>query len=113
MIGTALLIGGLILGAGLIAAFWREIQAWLQKVLEKLKVAIQGTVEGVRISFSKMQGAGKQISKNYVKVGMKWKETIVEKRIDVSEIPEEYRNKMINDNEQYDFTAELENQLQH
>lgn len=111
MLGLALLIGGAVLGVGLIATFWNEIQAWLKRVVEKVKTVVQGVVQGVRIFFARMQGIGKEISRNYAKVGMKWQETIVKKTVELSEIPEEYRKRMVIDSEEYEFTDELENQL--
>lgn len=111
MIGLALLIGGAIVAGGLIATFWEQIRNWLNRVIEKVKNVVQGTVQGVRIFFSKMQETGKEISKNYVKVGMKWQETVVKRTVEISEIPEEYRNRMITDEEEYEFTDELENLL--
>ena len=98
MILTALLTAGaIVVGAGIIATFWNEILGWLHRILDKLKTMIQGT--------------GKQIAKNYAKVGTKWKETIVEKTVELSDIPEEYRQKMLNSNTEYEFTEELESQL--
>ena len=112
MIGTLLLLSGIVAGVGLIAAFWQEIQKWLQRVIEKVRVVVKGVIEGSKIFFAKMRGVGKEISKNYAKVGLKWQETIVERTVDINEIPEEYLNKMRNDNVEYEFTNELQNQLQ-
>ena len=111
MIGTMLLIGAAIVGGGLIATFWRQIVDWMKRVLEKVKTLVQGVVAGSRIFFSKMQDAGKEISKNYAKVGTKWQETIVERTVEISEIPEEYLNKMAISGQEYEFTEELEKQL--
>lgn len=112
MILTALLTAGaIVVGAGIIATFWNEILGWLHRILDKLKTMIQGTIEGFKIFFSKMEGTGKQIAKNYAKVGTKWKETIVEKTVELSDIPEEYRQKMLISNTEYEYTEELERQL--
>lgn len=111
MIGTLLLLTGVIVGGGIIAAFWNEIVNWMKRILEKVKTVIQGTVEGFKIFFTRMQGMGKEISKNYVKVGTKWQETIVEKTVEISEIPREYLDKMTVSEKEYDFTSELERQL--
>ena len=89
MLGTMLLLGAVILGGGVIATFWNEIVGWLKRILEKVKTVVKGTVEGFRIFFSKMQGVGKEISKNYAKVGAKWQETIVERTVEVTDIPPE------------------------
>lgn len=113
MIGTMLLIGAAIVGGGLIATFWRQIVDWMKRVLEKLKTLVQGAVAGFRIFFSKMQGVGKEISKNYAKVGTKWQETVVERTVEISEIPEEYLQKMTTIEKEYEFTEELEKQLAH
>lgn len=111
MLGTMLLLGAVILGGGVIATFWNEIIGWLKRILEKVKTIVKGTVEGFRIFFSKMQGVGKEISKNYAKVGAKWQETIVERTVEVTDIPPEYLKKMLNESEEYEFTEELEQQL--
>lgn len=111
MLGTMLLLGAVILGGGVIATFWNEIVGWLKRILEKVKTVVKGTVEGFRIFFSKMQGVGKEISKNYAKVGAKWQETIVERTVEVTDIPPEYLKKMLNESEEYEFTEELEQQL--
>lgn len=111
MLGTMLLLGAVILGGGVIATFWNEIVSWLKRILEKVKTVVKGTVEGFRIFFSKMQGVGKEISKNYAKVGAKWQETIVERTVEVTDIPPEYLKKMLNESEEYEFTEELEQQL--
>ncbi len=112
MIGLALLAGGIIAGVGIIAIFWKSIQKWMLKVIEKVKTVVKGVIEGARIFFSRFQGVGKEISKNYAKVGMKWKETVVERKVDISEIPKEYLERMQEDELPYDFTNELQNQLQ-
>ena len=111
MIGTLLLLTGVIAGAGIIATFWKEIVNWMKRILEKIKTMVQGTVEGFKVFFTRMQGVGKEISKNYVKVGTKWQETIVEKTVELSEIPKEYLDKMTISEREYDFTEELEQQL--
>lgn len=113
MIGTMLLIGAAIVGGGLIATFWRQIVDWMKRVLEKVKTLVQGVVAGFRIFFSRMQGAGKEISKNYAKVGTKWQETIVERTVEISEIPEEYLQRMTASEKEYEFTEELEKQITH
>ena len=111
MIGTLLLLTGVIAGAGIIATFWKEIVNWLKRILDKIKTMVQGTVEGFKVFFTRMQGMGKEISKNYVKVGTKWQETIVEKTVELSEIPKEYLDKMTISEREYYFTEELEQQL--
>ena len=111
MIGTILLLGAAVIGGGLIATFWNAIVDWLKRVLEKLKTLVQGAVEGFRIFFVNMQNTAKQISKNYAKVGMKWQETIVERTVEINDIPKEYLEKMTTYGKQYEYTQELERQL--
>ncbi len=113
MIGTMLLIGAAIVGGGVIAAFWKEIVNWLRRILDKVKAMVQGTVEGFKIFFSRMQGTGKEIAKNYAKIGTKWQETIVERTVEITDIPQEYLNKMTKSDTAYEFTKELERQLAH
>ncbi len=88
------------------------IVSWLHRVYDKLKAVIQGVLEGTKIFFKKMGEAAKEISKNYSRVGTKWKETIAEKSIQASEIPEEYLARMRKDYQEYEFSDELEMQLQ-
>lgn len=113
-----MILSGLILGATIIAGtslvvkFWNTIVSWLKRVYEKLRSMIRGVLKGTTIFFKKMGEAAKEISKNYAKVGTKWQETVVQKSITVDEIPEEYRMKMKRDNAEYEFTDELEMQLQ-
>lgn len=113
-----MILSGLIMGAALIAGttlivkFWNTILSWLKRVYDKIKSMVQGVLKGTTIFFKKMGEAAKEISKNYAKVGTKWQETIVQKSIDASEIPEEYRMKMPRDGMEYEFTEELEMQLQ-
>ena len=112
MLLSALLIGGTIIGVGsLIAAFWTQIRSWLVKILEKLRTVVKGAIEGVRIIFSRIGSAIKEISKNYAKVGTEWQETVVERTVELSEIPEEYRQRLQIEDKQYEFTEELQNQL--
>ena len=111
MILSALILGATVIaGVSIIAKFWNEVVSWLKRVYDKIKSMIQGVLMGSTIFFK--GEAAKEISKNYAKVGTKWQETIVEKNISASEIPEEYRNKMRRDNQEYEFSDELEHQLQ-
>lgn len=113
MILSGLIMGAAIIaGTSLIAKFWNTIVSWLKRVYEKLRTIVQGVLQGTTIFFKKMGEAAKEISKNYAKVGTKWQETIVQKNIDANEIPEEYRAKMRMNNTEYEFTDELEMQLQ-
>lgn len=102
----------LIAGTSLIVKFWNTIVSWLKRVYDKIKTMIQGVLKGSTIFFKKMGEAAKEISKNYAKVGTKWQETIVQKSISASEIPEEYLAKMKRNDTEYEFTDELEMQLQ-
>lgn len=101
----------LMAGTSLVVKFWNTIVSWLKRVYDKLRDIIQGVIQGTKIFFKKMQEAAKEISKNYAKVGTKWQETIVEKNISANEIPEEYLNRMSSNNVEYEFTKELEMQL--
>lgn len=112
MILSALITGAaLLVGTSLIVKFWNSILSWIKRVYDKLESVIQGVVQGTKIFFKKMREAAKEISKNYAKVGTKWQETIVEKNISTSEIPEEYLNRMHSNDVEYEFTDELEMQL--
>jgi len=112
MILTALLIGtGLLVGTGLVVAFWNDIVSWIreavQKVTEKLKIALQG----FRVFVRKIQEGIQEISKLYSKnKENKWQETIITKPISESEVPAEIRAKA-RMSEDTDITHDLEMQL--
>jgi hypothetical protein len=110
MILTALIIGGLIIGVGLIAAFWKKIKSWVERAINYIKSVIKLVVRGLKIFFQKVGNAIKQLSKNYSKGDMnKWQETIVTRQVSVDEVPLEIREKV--SSEQVDFTKEFELQL--
>lgn len=112
MILAGLIMGATVIaGASVIATFWNSIVRWLKRVFEKLQSLVQGVIHGTRIFFKKMKEAAIEISKHYSKVGTKWQETIVDKNVSVNEIPPEYLKKMNRKNKEYEFTEELEMQL--
>lgn len=116
-IGDNMILSGLIMGAAVIAGasllvkFWNTVVSWLKRVYEKIRTVVQGVLQGTTIFFKKIGEAAKEISKNYAKVGTKWQETVVMKSIGTNEIPEEYLQTMRRDNVEYEFTDELEMQL--
>lgn len=113
MILTGLIMGAaLIAGTSLVAKFWNSIVSWMKRVYEKIRGMVQGVIQGSTIFLKKMKEAAKEISKHYAKVGTKWQETTVEKTIAIHEIPDEYLKKMSVNNREYEFTDELEMQLQ-
>ena len=114
MITIALVSGGFIVGGGIIATFWKKVQSWLIRVYEKISTKIEGTIQGVRIALVKLQEGAREISKNYAKVGTKWQETIVYRSVEINEIPEKYRDRLVL-NQEVDYTEEFESllQLQH
>lgn len=113
MILTSIILGAaLIVGTSVVIAFWNDVLSWLKRVTEKVKTVVKGVLQGTCIFLKKMKEAAKEISKNYAKVGTKWQETIVEKTISYNEIPEEYRNRIQVDNLEYDYTKELQLQMQ-
>ncbi len=108
MIGTLLLIGA----AGLLlASFWEDIVNWLKKAVEKIKSIVSGVVYGCKVFIQKIKEGAKEISKHYSKEGTQWTETIVQKTIPLSDVPEEIRNKVNRTSGEVDITQELENQL--
>lgn len=113
MISWALIIGGAIVGAGLVAAFWRSVVDWLKRAADKVKEVVRKAVVGVRIFIKKMGEAYKEISKHYSKNGTVWEETIVQRECRVSEVPKEIREKAerAESNREVDISRELEMQL--
>ena len=111
MIGTALIMGAaVIVGASVLATFWKKIVDWLKRIYKKLESLVKGLLYGTRVFFKKMGEAVAEITKNYSKVGTKWQETIVDRKASLSDIPEEYQNKL-SENIEQEFTEELENHL--
>lgn len=90
MILTALLFGAAVIaGAGIVAAFWNDLVAFLKKAVEKVRALVAGIVYGTKVFIRKIGEAFKEISRNYSKVDDHWQETIVTREIPASKVPED------------------------
>ena len=66
MILTALLFGAAVIaGAGIVAAFWNDLVAFLKKAVEKVRAVVAGIVYGTKVFIRKIGEAFKEISRNY------------------------------------------------
>ena len=115
MILTALLFGAAVIaGAGIVAAFWNDLVAFLKKAVEKVRAVVAGIVYGTKVFIRKIGEAFKEISRNYSKVDDHWQETIVTREIPASKVPEDIlaRANEIGYGQELDITDELEMQLE-
>lgn len=115
MILTALLFGAAVIaGAGIVAAFWNDLVAFLKKAVEKVRALVAGIVYGTKVFIRKIGEAFKEISRNYSKVDDHWQETIVTREIPASKVPEDIlaRANEIGYGQELDITDELEMQLE-
>jgi len=110
MIMLALLIGGAIIGAGVIATYWNNIKDWIARAAKRVSEIITGVVYGVKLFAKKLGEFYQEISKHYSqdKQG-NWEETIVTRKIPESEIPQDILD-MAN-NSETDITHKMELEL--
>jgi hypothetical protein len=110
MIFVGLLFGALALFA---VSFWKEMVAWLKKVVEKVKEITEKAVAGFKIFVKKIGEAIKEISKNYSQDQQgRWHETIVSREIPESEVPADILAKVRKAKAEVDVTEELQLQLE-
>ena len=89
----------IILAAALIvglAAFWKEIVAWIKKAVEKLKAALGIIVKGTKTFTMKTREGLKNRAKHYNEndITGEWEETVVSTIVDESEVPPEILKKV-------------------
>jgi hypothetical protein len=111
MILAALILGTLIVGGTLLAVYFREVQKFMQKVIQKLKVSFKTIVQGSTVFIKKIEDKFQTRTKHYSKneIGQ-WKETIVTKTQEEDEVPEKYRTVATMDDE-FDITPDFEMEL--
>ena len=79
-----------------IVIYWDSIIKWVQGVYNKIKNTIKGILYGTKIFIKKLlDGRYEEISKNYSEQDDEWEETIVTRKINASEVPEEIRNRAL------------------
>lgn len=110
MIFIGLLFGVLALA---VASFWKDIVAWMKKVVEKVKEIVAKAVVGFKIFVTRMAEAIREIAKNYSQDQHgRWQETIVTREIPESEVPADILAKVRRNGGEVDVTKELELQLE-
>lgn len=111
---AASIIAGVVIGPGLLAIFWRDIQSSFERMFAKVKQMFRCDVEGGRISLIRRQGQMNKVLKTYHRdqAGV-WHETVARKNVAENEIPEEYRQRVqqLKEMEEVDLTEEFAMQL--
>ena len=113
MVASSIIIGAaLLVGTGLVIAFWNSIITYLKAAIAKVSKAIHAVILGVRVFLRKISDGIIQITKNYSQNAetKKWKETIVKRKLNENEVPKDIRDRIIMEDE-FDITDELELQL--
>ena len=123
MIGTVLLIGGLLAAGGaLLAAFWDELVDFIKRAVRALKALINTAVKYTKVFLKKIGRTVVQIvrcyyRKHYKILGLEvpspWMTAKTETRnIDISEVPDDIRKRVEKrENAEVDITKDLEMQL--
>jgi hypothetical protein len=110
MILTALVLGAIFGGAVLV--FWKEIGAWLKRVVSKVQEMINMAVVGVKTFAQRIGNRLKEIAKNYSrKEDGKWQETIVTKEVEMNDVPADILAKVNKSTDAVDISQELELEL--
>lgn len=112
MIPIALLLTAVIVGGGIVIAFWRDFHNFILKAIERVKQVVNGIVYGCRVFVKKLQEGVQEISRHYSKVGQHWEETTVTRRVSESEVPPEILERA-KASAELDITEEMEMQLNH
>lgn len=111
MIIEALLIGAaLLVGGSLVAKYWNSIVDWLKRCLQKVKQVIKTAVYGTKVFIKKIGEAIEEISKHYAKENGPWQETVITRKVNERDVPEDIRA-MAQKYRETDITDELEAQL--
>ncbi len=112
MIPVIILAGAAVIGAVVLAAFWKEIRAWLGKVWEKLPPVVKEQLQGAKAYLEKVESTMKNVFYyySYDKEKQQWTETVVSREVSPQSIPEDILKKM-NDRAKLDITSDVEQQL--
>lgn len=111
MIPVILALGAVIVGGGLLAAFWEDILGFLKKAIRKVQQVVEGVLYGSKVLIRKLSDGFKEISRHYSKLGDVWQETTVTRTVSASQVPEDIRKRAERCDE-LDITDELEMELQ-
>lgn len=112
MISIALILGvSILLGATLIVKYWNKVIEVMKRAIYKLQTMVEGVLVGSAVFIRKVGEKFQNRTKHYSRTNLgKWEETIVTYELEENEVPDEYKNYAVLDNE-YDLTKELELQL--
>lgn len=107
-----LLLGGLAIAGLALAAYWKDIVNWLNRIWQKLPSSIKDRLQGAVALVRKIGDTFKNVMKyySYDKTTKKWSETVVTKEVNESDIPEHIRARVSRDNEA-DISDDLEEKL--
>lgn len=109
-------IGAATVIATLLDMFYDDIIKWLREIGKVAERVIQGTLIGcktfINVAKSVVRAAGKEISKNYSKVGDQWQVTEVERSVSAEQIPDEILQKAdAYNSDMLELTQDIEAQL--
>jgi hypothetical protein len=114
---TALaVIGAATVLTTLIDIFYDDIIKWLRVIGKVAKKAVQGMLIGcktfINVGRAALRVAGKEISKNYSKVGNQWQVTEVSRNVSADQIPDEiYEKAETVSDDLLELTEDIEAQL--
>ena len=109
-------IGAAVVVSTLLDLFYDDIIKWLKVIGEVAKKAVQGVLIGcktfINVGRAAVRAAGKEISRNYSKVGDQWQVTEVERNVTADKIPDEiYQQAEQNSEDLLELTQDIEAQL--
>ena len=107
----AALVG--VVGGVAIAAYWKEIIGWIEKVYAKLPSNIQQDLQGAMAFIRKLDDIFTNIMKyySYSEQTQEWTETTVSQTVDASKVPDSIKQKMKARQAEVDITDEVEEKL--
>ena len=100
----------------LLDMFYDDIINWLREIGKVAERVVQGTLIGcktfINVAKATIRAMGKEISKNYSKVGNQWQVTEVERSVSADQIPDEIYQKAEDVNsDTLELTQDIEAQL--
>lgn len=109
-------IGAAVVVSTLLDLFYDDIIKWLKVIGEVAKKAVQGVLIGcktfINVGRAAVRAAGKEISRNYSKVGDQWHVTEVERDVTADKIPDEiYQQAEQTTDDLLELTQDIEAQL--
>ncbi len=113
---TLAAIGAAFVISTLLDLFYDDIIKWLKVIGQVAKKVVQGTLIGcktfINAGRATLRTVGKEISRNYSKVGEQWQVTEVERNVSADKIPDEiYQQSMQTADDMLELTKDIEAQL--